>query len=459
MIRAEQKSRAFSLIEVLIAIFVLAFGLIGLAAVFPAVIKQQQDATDDRVQDYAQEAIRDMFDRISNESIDWRFLHWDPFLSSSNLGENCRCDSGDSYGLVSVFGDGCVTLDPRCHPESVLPKYNGRWEVDWSWPKLEGLDGVYQQTGNLIVGDGSIVLCTRETVLARTLDDFDGLSGSGIRDGLLTGEEITLARQSGYIWMEPAGCEPSGDYRIGSDDEPNGLIDVKQNSNDTLFRANIETIDGAIFFSGWMWNEPVYVQIADLLDTDATVLSPISRVYPEPFSSSSEPLFVWDFVPRKLLAGTLECAVFVRRIDSEIPVPPGSTLSEVLVNATRSGTRLVFPVGETSSGVPNFNGSGNYSMIRQATFRLSKLNSSVLELDPANNDQAVYVAQKGQHLIDEGIPAKVQEVIDVKIEANTLYVTLFPGYGEEMANREVNLLYTPQLAVDAFVKEIPCGGN
>lgn len=39
-------SRAFSLVEILIAVFVLALGLVGLAAIFPTVVRQQQVASD-----------------------------------------------------------------------------------------------------------------------------------------------------------------------------------------------------------------------------------------------------------------------------------------------------------------------------------------------------------------------------------------------------------------------------
>lgn len=44
--RIRLRSRGFSLVEILIAVFVLALGLVGLAAIFPTVVRQQQVASD-----------------------------------------------------------------------------------------------------------------------------------------------------------------------------------------------------------------------------------------------------------------------------------------------------------------------------------------------------------------------------------------------------------------------------
>lgn len=465
MSETSRNHRAFSLIEVLIAIVVLAFGLLGLAAVFPAVIKQQQDATKKREQDYSQEAIRDMFDRISEDLIDWRFLTWDPFISPANLGENCNCDSGASFDLVSVYGNGCTSLDARCHPQSIAPViHTAFWEDDWNWPLLGAIPGAgsifsqYRNNGTIYVGNGAIVLCNRKIRAATEFASFDTMggfdsNGSQIGNGILEGPEIDLALSDRYLFARPIGCEPDGD------ENDNGVIDVGPDSGDWVFECIKSNNAGVTEFESWVWDDPVFVDIEDITGSESTALTTFARIYPEPFAETSEPAFVWDFVPRKLPGGALEVGVFVRRIDSEIPIPPGSSLSEVLTNATREGARKVLPVGETESGIPTFNGSGRYSLIRKRQFTIAESNPRLLILDPSSDDQATFIAQVGQKLIDERIPATVQTVAAVTLENGRFYVTLNPGYGENMRGEDINFLYTPQPAVDAFVTSIPCSGD
>ncbi len=76
------------------------------------------------------------------------------------------------------------------------------------------------------------------------------------------------------------------------------------------------------------------------------------------------PRFVWDFVARRVPAGRagvrvddwIQIAVFLRRIDAGIRIPPGATLGAVLQGGVVARDRRV-PVAVDSRGRPTYRGS------------------------------------------------------------------------------------------------------
>lgn len=197
-------SRAFSLVEVLIAILVLALGLLGLGAVFPAVISEQ----------------RRSFDSISGESI------------ARQVEDMMR------------RGNELVDLSPLRQPSF-----------------------------------GSFVDNNRPTPVST--NSYDSL------------------------WVMDRAARIDN----GSDSGWEGAVPGAFSLDD--FERGI-----------WRVNSKVNNRIEEILPVSA-------RLHPLP-NSGLDPRFVWDVVARRTPAGSVEMAVFVRRIDDRIRPTGNATLADTL---------------------------------------------------------------------------------------------------------------------------------
>ncbi|MFZ4575290.1 MAG: hypothetical protein ACOYN0_12885 [Phycisphaerales bacterium] len=343
---------AFSLIEVLISVVVLALGLLGLAAVFPAVIRQQKDVIVARTSDSARSSLRELFSRTSRTSeapnfIDWEFLAQDSLLSASAAPTEC--------------------------PLAI--KYTGQWQIAWDWDGLDaGIATDYARFGDIEVGGGV---------------HFD--------------------------------CIPA--------------VDGTEISTDLRDR-----------------------NVAEVLDREPTFLYSYARLFPEPFSGL-DPEYVWDFVPRKTPNGVVQVAVFVRQVDPGIVVPRGSSLSKELLGTVDAGnllTRTVIPVAESIDGVPTGNGRGVYSRVRSTVIRIDRDDPSIVYVTTGSpgNESDLAIARKGQKFVDSLDPPSVQTIVERVRTGNGYTLTLSPGYGEQQRNLQFEVIFTPQLAVEAFVETV-----
>jgi len=344
--------RGFSLIEVLVSVVVLSLGLLGLAAVFPAVIRQQRDVVESRTSDSARDSIREVFQRTSSSPgqtslIDWSFLKLDDFISLDGPITPCGQDLG----------------------------YSGEWETDWNWNGLDnGIAQGYSQWGEMVVGGGEHCQCLTDDV----------------------GQAREFEKIQNFL------------------NPPNQ---------------------------------------AARFDREPTLLRSYSRLMPQPFSGVN-PEYVWDFVPRKLPGGVLQVAVIVRRIDSGIGVPQGSDLSSVLVGDVSARRREVLPVAEDpATGRPSLNGRGVYSLIRQGTVVVDDGDPTQV-IASGDEDAREFISQIGQRLIGDDFNGTVQEVVDRQVVGRDVVLTLKPGYSESEAGQSKTVLYTPQVAVHAFVENV-----
>jgi prepilin-type N-terminal cleavage/methylation domain-containing protein len=275
----------FSLIEVLIAIVVLALGLLGIAAVFPAVVRQQRDATETVLGVSIERSVREYL------------LNHGPLTAPSIAGTDLS-----------------------------NPDNRRGWHV-------LSADPVFSQDG--------------EWVLAASAGTFGSQAGG-------TGVQNT-----------------SGAMALG---------DASSNA--------------------------IFIPIAE-------------RLVPRPFTSEDEPRFVWDFVCRRVLQGIspaeddpIQAAVFVRRVDPSIRIPPRQTLTSILVGNVPAEVRRV-AVASDLQGRPTSDGVGaggqlNYSLISIMDFEPLLPDEDrrriVLSDDPAFDALRPFATQFNQKFVDvEGV--------------------------------------------------------
>ncbi len=128
-----------------------------------------------------------------------------------------------------------------------------------------------------------------------------------------------------------------------------------------------------------------------------------ARLYPQPYSGV-EPQFVWDFVVRREpTQNAIQVGVFVRRIESRIPVPRNFSLSDVL---TGNGTQKLIPVASSFTGLPTVARPGLPVAYSIPQFLEIHVNDEQLDRFEFTNPNAMndtsreFVRKIGQKLID-----------------------------------------------------------
>lgn len=152
--------RAFSLIEVLVSVVVLALGLLGLAAVFPTVVRQQRLASDGVEGASLERSVREW---VSNHSA----LNARP---SAGLNAQFLYDESDRRGWVTLMGE--PDWSPMVNDDSSqLPtfwSYQGEWVVPNTGGGNDVGINIDSATGNVVIGAAS------------TFDDVTGQFSGGV---------------------------------------------------------------------------------------------------------------------------------------------------------------------------------------------------------------------------------------------------------------------------------------
>lgn len=384
--------RGFSLIEVLVSVVVLALGLLGLAAVFPTVVRQQRLASDG----------------VEGASLERSVRDW----ISNHAALNARIGGGAAPNGQQIY----AATDRR------------------GWTTLLG-----ESDWSPMVNDNGSQLST-----------WWSYQGEWILPNTAGGNTVGVN-------INPT----TGDAWIGQTPE---------------FDANTNTFTAGV---------PIPL---------------VQRLIPTPdLAAGVTPRFVFDFAARRIDVGLqraanpfvqsfvnaasnddeIEIAVFVRRIDSSIRVPQGSSLANVILGRNVTGPQRRVPVAADAAGRPTNDGQGlalgrNYSGMVLANFDLSDalagqgfIRPNRIVFDPdAGVTQAADVVpvlglleQVGQKFVaPDGLVHTVRGVVDTTIAGQTVRTLVIePALSQrvlELADADpdaLRMVATPQVPAAVFV--------
>lgn len=350
-------------------------------------------------------------------------------------------------------------------------------------------------------------------------------ASAAVRDAILTNPDIVgeLASQDGRL--DPG--EP--DTADGVPNNGQGEVIFGQGNNFASDEVRYNPVTGFSYLweADWRWGDGSLrlpasyltdfirdggMRFRDPLERSlagvpgaAPDLPVAARLFPQPGAFPGQafdgPQFVWDFVPRRSATGSIQLAVFVRRIDTGIRVPSGRTLSDLLLRIPSDPE--LHPVGrDPATGEPTLNGTGEYAIpvsaralaIPSSDYQASREYnanpqipvlldglrlqvSGETEVSTVRGAELRYAALRGQRIVDNfGVVRRVVEVLDV--QANRVDLRVDPAFTlgelvptfEQLAQLGANnpslretaragklrqALFTVQVPVDVFVMEFP----
>lgn len=429
------RTRGFSLIEILIAIIILALGLLGIGAVFPVVIREQKQSQDRIFASLAEANVRAAlrgFDTLNKpveylppiDEVDINF----PQITARVTGWAALKEDWNYRFAIAE------NPFPNLPPELVTPPVfnfspEGQWETFWGvWNESTAptAANTYAQTGRIVIVDQF----TNDPAVER---DFP--------------------------------------------------IDEVEIRRDALLRAGATTTNIGFFREFEKCSIPLSARLSAIggsADEDPTyVWDMVAR--------------------RKLEGPdprALQVAVFLRRLDPRLrPVPRGAlatpgnetySVREQILNESLPLAVKRLPVGESPDGLPTFDGSNGDGEARYSTIHrigayfvhdalspfFRKRDRIYVEVqtggDPSEANNASLVAQPGQKCIDN--LGNVYTVLDaLRVANNAYYIRVDPPvppevldtattrprqFGDPFPPRITQLIFTPQLPAAAFVVEV-----